>query len=149
MLPKIILNYSGQSEELSTIFRLACPFMRDPREKGVSARHSPFKGKICFLLYSVWWPRWDLLGCPTFSGAFWCDPGKSGRRWQRVKILTKVTFSRSLSVVLGQERKVKFPAVPSFPNSDWQEKTFLRIRSLNRDWWICFWAPIGDQSFLF
>ena len=59
--------------------------------------------------------RWDT---PLTLEPLDSTPGKQ----QRVRILTKVGSPRSLSVVPGQERKVKFHVVHSFLNSDWQEK---------------------------
>jgi len=48
--------------------------------------------------------------------------GKLAKARKKVRILTKVSFLSSLSVVPGQNRKVKFHIVPSFPNSDCQGK---------------------------
>ena len=41
-----------------------------------------------------------------------------------------------------------FTLSSSFPNMDWQEKTSVRIRSLNCDLWICFRVPIACWSCL-
>ena len=52
----------------------------------------------------------------------------SWENWEKPtngRILTKVSCLRSLSVVPAQEGKVKFPIVPSFPNSDWKEKILV------------------------
>lgn len=50
-------------------------------------------------------------------------PGKIDQSQQRVRIFTKVSSPSSLYVVPGEERKVKFYVVLSFPNSDGQAKT--------------------------
>lgn len=52
--------------------------------------------------------RRDSLGHCTCSGAYSQHPGKTGRSRHRVKILTKVSSPRFLSVVPGPERKVQF-----------------------------------------
>lgn len=63
---------------------------------------------------------WDK---PIHSRAYRWDPGKIGKSpGKKERILTKVSFLSSLSVVPGQNRKVKLHIVPSFPDSDCQEK---------------------------
>ena len=70
------------------------------------------EGKLFFLLYSFWGPR--PTETPTCSGASRQHPRKTSRSPQRVRILPKVGFPWSLSVVPVPETKIKFQIVPSF-----------------------------------
>lgn len=58
--------------------------------------------------------REDFIGTRACRGGL----GKTGRSQKRVKILSGRSSSESLCVVLSQERKMKFHAMPSFPNPD-------------------------------
>ena len=63
--------------------------------------------------------HWDTPLNPEPTGGIL---GKLAEVGKREEFLTKVSSPRSLSVVPGREKKVKFHIVPSFPHSDWQEK---------------------------
>lgn len=97
------------------------------------------EGKLFFLLYSFRWPGWDLLGHPTHSGACRWYPGNTGTPREIRRSQQRVSSLRSLSVVPGWERKAKLHIVPSFLNSDWQEKIFS----------IDFFLPRTAIAFLF
>lgn len=63
------------------------------------------------------------------------NPGKTDRSQQRVRILTKVSSPSSLCVVPGEERKIKFHDVLSFPNSGRQVKNISK-NSIFHLWFI-------------
>lgn len=75
-------------------------------------------------------------------------PGKTDQSQQRVRIFTKVSSPSSLYVVPGEERKVKFHVVLSFPNSDGQAKQLVRIQYFICVLYICFWVLTDCRSFL-
>ena len=79
------------------------------REKGI------------FLLQRSWWP-WELLRQTHSLQSLRTGSWENWQKPEVVRILTKVSFLSSLSVVPGQNRKLKFHTVPSFPNSDCQVK---------------------------
>ena len=106
--------------------------------------------KSSFFLYSVWWPRWDPQGHPTHSRACRWDLVKTDRTQQKIRMFTENLYQFSQISLRGvwsrKEGKISFCSFLSKCNLS--GKTFVRIRSLNRDSWICFWVPIGYWRFL-
>lgn len=69
-----------------------------------------FFGKLFY--YSLNSQGGTLVDTRAYRG----DPRKTDRSQQRVKILTRINSSESLSVAPRQEVKIKFYTVLSFPN---------------------------------
>ena len=80
-----------------------------------------------------------MLGHPTPPDLVDGILGKC-RSQQRVRIPTRVSVPRSPS-------KVKFHAVPSFPNPDWQEKNICKDYIFECDSWISFRHPLVVDPF--
>lgn len=93
-------------------------------------------GNFIFLLYSFWWSGWHPVGHRT------CSRAHRKLAELSVRALNKI---RSLSLVPGWERKVKFHTAPSFSNSDWQEKSLVRINL----WIVTINLPSGTHCCLF
>ena len=106
--------------------------MRCPREKEVSSQALTLesKRKIIFLSLQFLVARMRLTETAHW---LWSLQIASCQNWQRLRILTKVSAPKSLSVVSDQERKVRFHTGSFFPSSNWQEANMVTNPSFPRD----------------
>ena len=108
------------------------------------------RAKIIFPPQQFLMTRVRAAGTPHSLQSLHTESWENWQKWARGENSHQSQLFRSLSVVPGEERKVKFHVVLSFPNADGQgKKKKIKNYILNWDLWICFWVPIGCGSRLF
>ena len=106
------------------------------------------RGRLVFLLYSFWLPGWDS-GTPHLLQSLQMG---SWENWQKLA-KGENSYQSQLSQIsiygVWLRDKVKISRCSFLSKFRLAgKKTFVRIRSLKCDLWICFHVPIDHQSFL-